>query len=255
MTGKRVSILFVILAMVLGNSIAQTNHRILAKIQDSTTQQPVPFAFVASNKTGIGKETNTNGVFKMDIADTDTILFRCMGYEDNRWAISNIDLSSDTLTLMVNSKEYVLNEIKVVNFRSYAAFRSMVANMPMMETGEYKLPFKIDVSSVKGDIKMAAGSFGVGMSLNWCKQTPEEKKYNKILANENLYSLYNKLTSRDNLQAFTQLNGASLDSFIVFLRTKHNIDPKLSEYDMMVEVSSAFDHFLAARSDSTTINF
>nr|WP_321407234.1 hypothetical protein [uncultured Carboxylicivirga sp.] len=257
MAEKRLNVLCAIILLIVGNSIAQTSTkgRILAKIQDQTTDNPVPFAFVANSKTGIGKETNEKGIFRMDIESTDTLLFRCMGFEDNNWVLADLDISNDTLVLNVTPKAYALDEIKVFHFRSYASFRSMVANMPMMETGEYILPFKIDIKEALAFQKAEKGDFSFSLNFGGKSQTHDQKYYNHVLAEEQRFSLYNKVTSRDNIQAFTQLEGASLDSFIVFLRTKHNIDPKLSEYDMMVEVSKAYDNFLACKTDSISTTF
>ena len=259
MKGRRIYIILAVWMVVISNGIAQTqtNKRILAKVLEENSNTPVPFAFIANSKTGMGKETNNDGIFRMDVSTSDTLLFRCMGYDLNSWSLTDYNLDTDTLILRVSPRSYALDEINVVQFRSYAAFRSRVANMPLVETGEYKLPFTIDVRGALAEQKAESGTFGTSLgsivSLVSKIKTNDQKQYANTLANEKQCALYNKITSRDNLEYFTKLEGPKLDSFIVFLRTKHKIDPKLSEYDMLVEVGAAFDHFLALNTDTISI--
>lgn len=225
--------------------------RVLGKVSIENSDSIVPFAFVANSKTGIGKETNERGIFRMDVEAGDTILFRCIGYEDAVWPLTDIDVDVDTIYLTVKAKNYALESIDVLWFRSYASFRHKVANMPIEET-EFKLPFSIDlgriVAEAQSESKAEEGRFGISFGAG--STNSSQRKYNHLLAEERLYRRYNKLTSHENLQAFTQLEGAKLDSFIVFLRTKHNIDPKLSEYDMMAAIARVFDDYQSLQTDS-----
>jgi len=256
---KRLYIILSVWILVIVNGIAQTqtNKQILAKVLEEKSNTPVPFAFIANSQTGTGKETNNDGVFQMNVSPTDTLLFRCMGYELNSWSLADFNLDTDTLFLTVIARSYALDEINVVQFRSYAAFRSRVANMPIMETGEYKIPFKIDLGWAMSEKKAESGTFGTSLgsivSLISKNKNDDQKQYANTLAKEKQCALYNQITSRDNLQYITKLEGPKLDSFIVFLRTKHKIDPKLSEYDMLVEVGAAFDYFLAMNTDTISI--
>ncbi len=244
--------LMVLLSITLKAKAQDSEYvQILGKVYIQNTDSIVPFAFIANSKTGIGKETNENGMFRIDVEQGDTLLFRCMGFEDARWAVDELAIMDDTIALPVTVKNYALKGVDVLWFRSYATFRHKIANMPIEET-KFKLPFTIDLdkilAEVKAESKAEEGRFG--MSFGAGATNSSQRKYNRLLAHERLYSRYNKLTSHENLQAFTQLEGAELDSFIVFLRTKHNIDPKLSEYDMMAAIGNVFEAYLSLQTDS-----
>nr|WP_321450179.1 hypothetical protein [uncultured Carboxylicivirga sp.] len=254
---KKLILIVALFLLVFKGALAQTNSPLWVMIQDSSSLNPVPSAYIVNSTNSEVKATNDNGLLKIHVNPKDTLLFKCMGYENKSWIIDNNNASVDTIVLQVIEKSYTLNEIQVINYRSYAAFCSKIANMPMMETGEYKTPFKIDLGWALAEKKAESGTFGVSFGdIQRLIGKIRKHKANSIQASkEELSSIYKRVTSRDNLQAFTQLEGASLDSFLVFLRTKYKINSKLSEYDMLVQINDAYDHFLASRSDSSFVDF
>lgn len=252
---KRTFVIITLLTCLLSaTASAQTPKtvRILGKVVSDSLKTPVPFGFVANSETGIGKETNIHGLFLLDISPNDTILFRCMGYEDAQWALNDVYTKGDTLILEATPKTYALKEIKVLNFRSYAAFRHKVAHMEDMYH-EFKMPFKIEVGKALAEQKANSGTFSYSFRLPHKTENKETREYKALLNKEKVYERYNNLTSRDNLQTFTDLEGAKLDSFIVFLRSKHNIDPKLNDYDLMAAINEVYQDFIALQSDTTKI--
>ncbi|MCU4174715.1 hypothetical protein [Carboxylicivirga sp. N1Y90] len=240
----------VLLILMFGNVQAQENEtiHIYGKVEVSNTEEEVPFAFIANSATGIGKETNDKGLFKIQVCLSDTILFRCMGYEDGVWPVAELDLDQTIIILEVQPKQYALEAVDVLWFRSYATFRHKIANMDMMPT-KMHMPIHIDMKELNAIAKAESGMFGGGISMGTYR-TKEEKQYAKLLAYESLYSNFNRLASRENLQVFTKFQGGKLDSFIVFLRSKHNIDPKLPDYEMMEAINLVYEEFLALQTDT-----
>ena len=102
--------------------LCQAQESINAKLIDSTTQKPIPFATISFNKTS-GVISNENGVFQMylnkKITQTDSIFINCLGYKNKRFAVqkftdSIIILSYKSIELdevLVSNKEYTIDVI------------------------------------------------------------------------------------------------------------------------------------------------
>ncbi len=224
------------------------SHLLVAKVvkQDSIT--PVPFAFVANSYTGLGKETDDAGMFKMSTNLNDTIFFRSLGYETAILRVNEAMLN-DTLLWIVQEKTYELGSVDVLMFKSYASFKHAIANMDMMPDKSIGMPITIDMREIRRAIKEKSNTFGVGVGFG-SAQTRAERKYAAFQANEKKYERFREMTSRENMQYLTKLEGEKLDDFMVFLRTKHRINPDLDDYKMMEAINQVFEDFLALNTDT-----
>ncbi|MBS2210614.1 hypothetical protein KEM09_04330 [Carboxylicivirga mesophila] len=250
------ALITILVLMTAQRLMAQNDddHRVImvGKVVKSDSTTAVPFAFVANSHTGYGKETNESGVFKLTTMATDTLFFRCLGYQDTMLVVKD-EMLSDTLLWVVNEKSYELGSVDVLMFKSYASFRHMVANMDMMPDNRYHMPISVNVMAVKKAIREKDKRFGPGIAFGGGSATRKEKKYAAFSANEKRYERFREMTSRENMQYLTKLDGADLDSFMVFLRTKHKINPDLSDYKMMEAINLVFEEFLALNSDSLKV--
>ena len=239
------------------NGMAQEDNAdvrwLIGKVVGADSTNAVPFAFLAESNTGIGKETDDNGVFRMSTQLSDTIYFRCMGYEDAMFVITE-EMFADTALFCVNAKSYQLESIDVLMFKSYASFRAMVANMDMIEDNRISFDIGIDIRDVRRAKKEQEKTFGAGLSFGSNGMTRKEKKYVAFAGNEKRYERFRKMTSRENMMYLTKLENAQLDSFMVFLRAKHKIDPDLSDYKMMEAINIVFEEFLALNGDSLKVS-
>ncbi len=217
---------------------------LLGKVVERDSTSAVPFAFVANSQTGFGKETNDNGEFKLTTQVNDTLYFRCLGYQDTMLVVQE-HMLTDTLLWVVNKKSYELGEVNVLMFRSYASFRHMVANMDMMPMKSRPMNMGFTMNDLRRAEKEKSGTFGLTGRFGGGVETRKEKKYAAFAANEKRFERFRELTSRENMQYLTKLDGAELDSFMVFLRTKHRINPELSDYKMMEAINMVFEEFLA----------
>lgn len=237
---------------LLGQNDETDKALLIGKVVSQHNSKPIPFAFVANSQTGFGKETNDQGLFKLYTESNDTLYFRCLGYQDTM-LIVNHDMLKDTLLWTVKEKNYEIESVDVLMFRSYATFRHMVANMDMMPDNQYSMPVSIDVRAVKKAIREKDKRFGPGLAFGSGGATRKEKKYAAFASNEKRYERFREMTSRENMKYLTKLEGAELDSFMVFLRSKHRINPDLSDYYMMQAINLVFEEFLALNSDTINV--
>lgn len=114
--------LHLVLFTVLMSPLATAQESIYAKLIDSVTQKPIPFATIELNKKA-GVISNENGVFQMYLnrkpTKTDSLFINCLGYETKRIAVekltdSIITLSTKSIELdevLVSNKNYTIDEI------------------------------------------------------------------------------------------------------------------------------------------------
>lgn len=255
-------ILIISFAFFAISSTAQQDKpiHVLGKVQ-TASGEALPFAFIVNSATGIGKETNEKGLFKIQVCVSDTILFRSLGYEDALWPVAGLDLSSEIQVFNVVEKSYALESVDVLSFRSYATFRHKVANMeisddtPAINMGSmFGEHFMADMTTLASkNAQRGAGVDLLAIPMLVGKALIKRKPKLDLSQKEKIYERYNRMTSRQNLQSFTKFEGVKLDSFIVFLRSKHKINPRLSDYEMMEAINLVYEEFLALQTD-TIIN-
>lgn len=117
----RPKLLFTLITLFIFQAF-YAQESIHAKLIDSTTQKPIPFATIELNKKS-GVISNDNGIFQMyfDKKPTtkDSLFINCLGYETKRIAVkkftdSIIVLSQKSIELdeiLVSNKKYTVDEI------------------------------------------------------------------------------------------------------------------------------------------------
>lgn len=114
------TIALIVTALVTTTTFSQ--HSVSAKLIDSTTQKPIPFATIAiDDRTGV--ISNDNGDFNITIdkkiTESDSLFINCLGYEEKRLAIktftdSIIQLQTKAIDLsevFLTNKNYTIDEI------------------------------------------------------------------------------------------------------------------------------------------------
>ncbi|OEK07866.1 hypothetical protein A8C32_15405 [Flavivirga aquatica] len=92
----------------------QAQESLSAKLLDSISQKPIPFATIALNETS-GVISNETGKFQLYFRKktklTDSIFIRCLGYQNKRLLLKNL---KDSI-IFLNPKTIELNEVMVSN--------------------------------------------------------------------------------------------------------------------------------------------
>ena len=242
--------LTLMLIATIAFSQSKTDEAILTNFVVKTVKSSIaiPFSFVANMRTGDGKETKGDGSFNMYVAPGDSLIFKCLGYADTTWVVSNENLLLDTIPLNVKKKSFALNEVKIYQWRSYAAFKQMFLSLKVPSEEPICFSFNINTGELNAIAKAKLGTFGLTAPMGGKLWVPKEKrKLNAIIAEEKRRERLNKLTSHENMMAFTGFKGARLDSFLIFLRKNYKINPDLSDYKILAAVQLAYEEFLAVK--------
>ena len=203
--------------------------------------EPVDFAYIMNNETKYAVESTDGGIVKLMASENDTLIFRCLGYRDTSFVINKDMLNNENYLLEVSKQEYALDEVKVVWFYSYESFKQAFLNLKLDAPYKLKLP-PIDMNEVLKDRYFAKENPSLGITFYLSSAQRTENALNN---HEKRWARYNNLTSKENLASFTGLQGDSLNSFILYLRSRPNINPDLTDYEIMASVKVAYENFIA----------
>jgi len=218
-----------------------------------TNSSPVEYAYLINMRTKKAAVTQTEGRYALPVQNGDTLLFRCLGYQDSTFYVNPVMLAKDSVILRIRNLDYALKEVKIRGFMSYAMFKQAFANVKLDDKDKpMRFNVTIDYANIDINNKLAPGQPGFGVDLGklvslGSSLLKSKEKVDELNKRDALYSRYDRVTSHENLQAFTGLKGTALDSFVVFLRTQYKINPLASEYDMLAKVKLAYTDFLAVR--------
>ena len=244
-TSLKKGILIATLIVIELSSIKAQYHMVKGKVM--TGETPVEFAYIINKRTQTATETREEGRFNMETNMGDTLQFRCLGFKDTTFVVDETMATAMLPIFKVVQQSYVLNEVEVRWFYSYAAFKTAFANVKLSDKNKaFNFDIQVDKNELLSDERMNSGTVGLAFTMGGKYLTKEQKTANEIKANESRMERYNHLTSHENVQAFTGLKGESLESFIVYLRTKSKINPEWDDYNIMMGVKAAYANFLAS---------
>ncbi len=242
-------ILITILTVTGLSSIKAQYHMVKGKVMAGET--PVEFAYIINKRTQTATETREEGRFNMETNLGDTLQFRCLGFKDTLFVVDETMVSAMIPVLKVVQQSYVLNEVEVRWFYSYASFKTAFANVKLSDKNKpFNYNIQPDMNEVLSNAKATSGNAGLSFTMGGKYLTKEQKTANEIKANESRMERYNHLTSYENVQAFTGLKGEMLESFIMYLRTKSKINPEWDDYNIMMGVKAAYANFLASNTNA-----
>jgi len=222
-----------------------------------TNSSAVEYAYLINMRTKKAAVTQPGGRYALPVQNGDTLLFRCLGYQDSTFYVNPMMLAKDSVILRIRNLDYALKEVKIRGFMSYAMFKQAFANLKV-EDNTKKFKVNIDYGQIAANNYLGSGGLGTGVGFSFGGGiSKDEQRLRELEAHELKMERYNRVTSPDNIQAFTGLKGTALDSFVIFLRTQYKINPLASEYDMLAKVKLAYTDFLAVRTtpkDTTSVD-
>lgn len=247
--------LFIFALLMLGfhpTSSAQSGGESvkLLAIRNHDDFKAIPYSSIANRRTSLCFQSDFNGHLKINVASGDTLLFKCMGYRDTTLVVTPLLLQQDSLVLKAQLQPHMLKDVDVFAFYSYASFKHRFANLKLEpdKKAPIAINFDINIKEIKALAKANGGS-AISIGLGGLYGKTNQQKYAEFLAKEEKMARVKSLTSHEDIMAFTGLSGETLDSFMVFLRARYEFEPSQSDYDIMAAVQTAFDAFLALKSE------
>jgi hypothetical protein len=109
--------LLALLFTLLGAAAATAQVRVTGTISDASTRRPVPGASVVIQRTRTGVAANQEGDFSISAANTDTLIFRAVGFKAQRMPLGGTGLSQLIVQIKLQQDTVQLGEVRVTEGR------------------------------------------------------------------------------------------------------------------------------------------
>jgi hypothetical protein len=127
--------LLLLLLALLGAGAANAQVRVTGSISDASTRKPVPGASVIIQRNRQGVVANFDGDFSISAANTDTLIFRAVGFKVQRLPLSGTGLSQLIVQIKLQQDTVQLGEVRVTEGRpDRAAINKALRNIKRPST-------------------------------------------------------------------------------------------------------------------------
>ena len=156
------------LCLLAGQARAQVpaTVRVSGSVSEAGSRAPIPGATVQVQRTRRGVVTSPSGDFSIDVAPSDTVLFRALGFKTQRMALGGTGLSQLVVRIQLPRDSVRLGEVQVVSDRPdraiiNRALRNIKRPAPPVVSGAKRPPrpkplFAVDSTAPKAPIPTIA---------------------------------------------------------------------------------------------------
>ncbi|QJX47380.1 carboxypeptidase-like regulatory domain-containing protein [Hymenobacter taeanensis] len=109
--------LLLFLLVLTGAGAATAQIRVTGNISDASTRKPVPGASVVIQRNRQGVVANFDGDFSISAANTDTLIFRAVGFKAQRLPLGGTGLSQLIVQIKLQQDTVQLGEVRVTEGR------------------------------------------------------------------------------------------------------------------------------------------
>jgi hypothetical protein len=228
-------------------SAAAGNAQVLiqGRVFDISKKTPLESVAVLTNG-GRGAITDSTGTFSLNARETDTIYFSYMGKNTNKFAVRNITerlnfnisihvAANELPGVTVKSRNYLLDSIQ--NRKDYAKVFNYKKPTLSLSTNPNYTPGGVGAAfDLEAIINMFRFKYNRQMlSLQKRMVQREQDKY------------IDKRFSKWFVTRLTGLQGASLDSFMMFYRPAYEFLQGLNDIELGVYIEASYKHFERVR--------
>ncbi|SNR67479.1 carboxypeptidase-like regulatory domain-containing protein [Hymenobacter mucosus] len=104
---------FVLFVLVLCAGTAAAQVRVTGSVSDASTRKPIPGASVVIQRTSRGVVANNEGDFSISANNTDTLIFRAVGFKAQRMPLGGTGLSQFIVQIKLQQDTIRLGEVRV----------------------------------------------------------------------------------------------------------------------------------------------
>ncbi len=231
---------------------AQRNY-LYGEVTESATLEPIIGAHIRNTSAGLVTSTNVNGKFKIPVRAGDSLTITFVGYKTIKYYVKAN--TSDTLNFRLKQEVTQLSEVEVNVFPEYARFKDLILETQPKDTafivsGLSEIPldaFPIPVN--EQDITPPdyyAPSLAVGFDLGGLsKKGKEKKKFQKILAKQQMVRIAQRKFNREWVANATKLSGDELTDFIAFCDFSVEYLVDATVFDIHQRMMALLDEFQA----------
>jgi hypothetical protein len=133
-----------VLLLLLLSTVCGQEQLITGKL--ISKDKAVEYGYLINTRSNETVVSLSDGCFAMKVLKGDTLIFRCLGYNDAVFYISPMLLADESIVLEVSSIDYSLKEVHIMGFSSYAAFKEAFAALKL-NANDSVMKFKVDIDN------------------------------------------------------------------------------------------------------------
>ena len=227
--------------------------RLAGVIYTDDSTRNTPFVHIINLRTGMGVISDSIGFFKISLLKTDTLLLRCIGFEDKFFNLSDT-LTTTVLFVEIRLSEtsYLLDVVDVLALSRLNQFKYDFVNIPLLEDAWANKIIIPGVNKVTYKWKHDNEDFNPKQGLNgpasilyylWSDEGKSLRKYADLINNEESNRLIDEKFNIKLLSEFTGFTGDTLIDFKLFLNYSRSYLLSNSGYDIFLDVQNKLPEF------------
>ena len=208
-------------------------------VTDSVTALNVPGAHIINLNCNKSSVTDSNGVFVLEVQLNDSVLVRTINYEPKIFYIKDL---SEKYKIMLRTRIYEIDEVKVGMLGSYEQFKENVLNLDldkvefrpygMSKVKQNYIPIMED-EHYWDDPKNAFTSPLTYFYQKFSKEMKSVYKYHELKKQELEQLRADSKYNREIIKTITGLTDEdSVSNFMLYLNFEHNFIMNTSEYEL-----------------------
>jgi hypothetical protein len=133
---------FLTLLLLLGSlpAVAQKSIRISGTVLQPDRKTPIPGATIVKVNTNMGVVSDEEGKFLIDVAQTDTLMIRALGFKPLLYLPKALPVSELRVNIVLQEDSVMLGEVEVTSRPSQEMIDRALRNMKQEQTSQTKNP-------------------------------------------------------------------------------------------------------------------
>jgi hypothetical protein len=227
--------------------------RVAGIIHSSNEKENTPFVFVINKHTGYGVLSDSLGIFKINIKKQDTLLFRCIGFED--YVMTLPDTMASTICFLEISLSPATYQLNVVNIYALSRENQFRYDFIHLKPDKYSWERQLIIPGVTRDKYQwvredekfnPKQTFDGPISALYYAFSDEGKSLRKLaelMEEDEMELLIDEKYNKNQLSDFSGFEGAKLDAFFKYLGFTNSYLYSATAYDIFLEVQKRMPDF------------
>lgn len=243
-------VLIILLQGLKTESHAQTDTnivRLAGVIVSTDTAQKAPFVHVINTRTGKGVISDSLGIFKIRIQRFDTLLFQCLGFEDNYLQLPDtLNTNVCFIEVSLSPTSYQLKVIDILALTRQSQFKYDFTHLKVENKSWEKqiiIPgvTKEDYEFIKKEEELLPHQTFDGpitaLYYKFSKEGKSLQKLEELMKEDKKEKAVDKKFNKNKLQQFTDYKNDTLDAFYNYLNFSLNYLHQTTTYAIFLKVS------------------
>ena len=237
--------IFIFLGLIAFTASGQEMIPVNGKIINKATYEPVPSVHIINQNNGTGTASSVDGIFSIEVAAGDTLIFSAIGYSSHSLVITK-DLQEVNLVIKLDEKAMELNTVNVFAYKDLASLKRAIVNMDVPIKEDEKIALNIPPATyapegsgliLTGGITALINGFGLNKAYN------QQQKLKKLKVEANRHRIIREKYNEKVVQQLTGMEEEDARSFIKFCRLPENFVLESTEYEISVAVHRCLDEY------------